>query len=139
MKKKACALTFAAVFAISIFSGAVALANNCGNTAMNWSFTAAGQTYSTGGRSKTDTTSSWMHCKTTSVSGYSYQARVIARKAVSGTGYDVGSPTYTFSAGQTKYMVNYVREKGYSIAAILATATRNGTCAVTTDWSPDSI
>ena len=57
-------------------------------------------------REKLDYTSSYMKC-TSAPSGHSYTARVAATNELYfGVLDGVGSPTYTFSKGTTRYMIN---------------------------------
>lgn len=96
----------------------------------------------TAARAKQDYTSSYMKCKSLS-NNYSYNATVYAVNpngtTWTNTYYAVGSPSYTFRQGTTKYMINYVKEKGYSSACIRADQNFDGTATATGVWSPDSI
>jgi len=54
-------------------------------------------------------------------------------------GIDVGSKKYVFLAGSERWMVNYVKEKGYSYARIEGMPNQNGYYKVSGVWSPDSV
>lgn len=89
-------------------------------------------------RVKRDYTSSYMSCK--SSNGRSYTAEVMGAKSKTDEwAYDVGSPAYRFSEGYTYYMTNYVKEKKYTYATIMATPNSSGHFVATGYWSPDSI
>lgn len=89
-------------------------------------------------RPKLDYSSSYMSC--TASSGLTYTAWVSAATSNSDVFVaNVGSPTYKFYAGYTTYMINYVRENGYSHAAIEARPDSAGSYTAEGLWSPDSI
>lgn len=92
-------------------------------------------------RLKMDDTSSYMKCNSISKSGYSYTAWVMAAKLDDHPefGIDVGSKKYVFYAGSERWMVNYVKEKGYSYARIEGWPNYNGIYRVSGVWSPDSV
>ena len=90
------------------------------------------------GVDRRDYTSSYMSCK--SSNGRSYTVEVMGAKSKTDEwAYDVGSPAYRFSEGYTYYMTNYVKEKKYTYATIMATPNSSGHFAATGYWSPDSI
>lgn len=114
-------------------------AGNYGDTTFKFNFSSyqpyAG--WNTSFRSKLDNTSSYMKCTSTP---YSYNARVMGGASTSATlGINVGSPTYRFSAGTTRFMVNYVRENNLSAACINATPSVSYSYSASGVWSPDSI
>lgn len=89
-------------------------------------------------REKKDYTSSYMKCTEVSKTNYSYTAWVVAADN-SELGIDVGSKKYVFLAGSERWMVNYVKEKGYSKARIEGIPNQNGSYRVKGKWSPDSV
>lgn len=89
-------------------------------------------------RAKQDYTSSYMKCTYVSKTNYSYTAWVVAADN-SEFGIDVGSKKYVFLAGSERWMVNYVKEKGYSYARIEGMPNQNGYYKVSGVWSPDSV
>lgn len=89
-------------------------------------------------RNKMDYTSSYMTCH--AASGRSYSASVMAGKTQSDTyRISVGSPWYTFYAGTTIFMINYVKESSYNYASIQAKPSTSGSYTASGLWSPDSI
>jgi hypothetical protein len=134
MKKKIFALALGAMLALSVVAPSLAFAGNYTDTAYQFNFSNGGS-WLTASRAKQDDTSSYMKC--TSAAGRSYNATVVARSG--STAYAVGSPSYGFFAGTERYLVNYVKERGYSYASILATPTSTASFAASGLWSPDSI
>lgn len=119
-----------------ILAGGVipSFANNHSDTKFSFS---GPDVNSTGGRAKQDASSSYLHCNYMP-SGYEACATVVASTS-RGEKY-VGSPVRGFKNGTTLYLINYVKEKGYSAAAINSNQTlgsKNYTSRGV--WSPDSI
>ncbi len=105
-----------------------------------FSFTFENMQARTSTRSKLDSTSSYMYCQTMP-SGRSYTAHVVALSSKNSKKYiDVSrGHTYKFVKGRRHKMVNFVRESGFSYAAIAANPDYANKFSATGVWSPDSI
>lgn len=137
--KRIMTLGMLGMFLFSIFAINTKAAGNYTDTTYKYQFSDytpyAG--WNTECREKRDYTSSYMKCNQSS--GRTYTAWVCAGNTSSEFPIEVGSPKYTFSAGTTRYMVNYVKERGYNYARIQAWPSGNGYYYVEGLWSPDSI
>lgn len=135
MKKKFIAFALCLMMAIPVVGVGAAYAGNYTDTAFQFDFRNGGS-WVTASRAKQDYTSSYMKC-TRSGGGLSYKATAVARSG-SSIIY-VGSPTYSFTTGTTRYLVNYVKESGYNYASIYATPNSSAAYTAIGLWSPDSI
>lgn len=144
MKKRKILLTLAGILVLSMntFGITSSAAGNYKDTTYRFDFSNDVPSYLgwvTEPRQKLDYTSSYMKCKS-APSGHSYTAFVGACNSVDDPyRYGVGSPSYTFVQGTTRYMINYVKEKGYNYACIRGEANDYATWTASGLWSPDSI
>lgn len=144
MKKRKILLTLAGilVFSMNVFGTTSSAAGNYHDTTFAFSFSNYSPSYLgwvTTPREKLDYTSSYMKCKS-ATSGHSYVAFVGACRSIDDPyRYEVGSPSYTFVQGTTRYMINYVKERGYDYACIKAEPNDYATWNASGVWSPDSI
>ncbi len=133
------------MIALMVFMGVMTQTYAAGNykdTKFKFSFTAyspyMGQMTET--RAKKDKTSSYMKCEKAS---HSYDAEVYAVNPKGKMAIEyyvpVNSPVYIMKKGDAKYLVNYVREKGYKNACIRVDGRYAGKYTVSGLWSPDSI
>jgi hypothetical protein len=137
MRKRLVGLALCLALTASMMGSAFAYASY-ENSDFNFTFDGTLQNTST--RPKDDYTSSWMQVQSIT-SGKQYIASAQARSSwSSGSNVDVGSPAYTFGSGTTRYMVNYIKESGYSLAGIRAAQYYSDpTFYASGVWSPDSI
>ena len=140
MKKKLATMALAATLAVSVLGTNPVWAaknNNHSDTTYTYNFSehCPYQGWHTSPRKKLDDTSSYMKCKKTT---YGYTGTV---KGSNGDNYEkeVNSPSYYFKSGTTKFMINYVYEKGYPYAVINAAPDVQTYFTATGVWSPDSI
>lgn len=129
--KKTAMLFIMVVIMLGIFI-TPAMANNSSDTSFTFTFSNSG-TYHTGIRKKTDDSSMYMYCQSTSVAGASYTAYAYSNEGSCASNY------YRFTAGTAHYIGNYAYENGFAYAGIAAY--RNTTYAFTAKglWSPDSV
>lgn len=120
---------------IFLFAFMSVSANNCGDTTFRFMFFS--DHYYTELRGKTDTSSSYMSCNSTP---YSYRAHVYT---TSGSGNIIDCSYghyYVFNTGTTRYLINNVKENGYTSSGIMGTRLYYGTAYSSTGlWSPDSV
>ena len=91
-------------------------------------------------RQKTDASSVYLKCKSSSREGGTYNAKVYAAKTETSKKDDLSAGhTYKVGAGQTKRMINKVNEKGYLYACIQATRNYMYSSIFKNVWSPDSV
>lgn len=132
--KRAAAMLMAA----TIVTGTVpAMAGNIDDT--GYSFTFRNATNFTEMREKNDDTSMYMSCQSVSRAGVSYTAHAVGSATVGGTKNDCSAGVYTFYAGTTRYIANYVNEWGYRYGGIAAAPNYSYAYTASGVWSPDSV
>lgn len=133
MKRKTKLLNSVAIlFVVGTVSIVSVNAANNGDTGYTYNFSALDQ-YKTDFRLKEDKSSVYMYCQSASSA---YRARVYGGNA-NGHAIDCSNGyQYRFVAGTKRFMYNYVKEWGYSRAAVFATI---GNGVANGVWSPDSI
>ena len=92
-------------------------------------------------RGKWDYTSSYMK-NTAIMTGTRYNAVSVGRmSALPGENWNsYGAPSYTFTSGTTRYMINYVKENGCGYCSILTNSVPGyGSYTASGWWSPDSV
>lgn len=136
--KKVMIGTFCAVAVASNFSVFTNASGNWGDTSFKFNF--QGKTLYTAMRAKFDDTSSYMKCDSI-VPARSYVAYVVGGKNDTDISHiDMsGGHRYTFTAGTTYKMINYVHENGYTYAGIASKPNYTTAFTATGVWSPDSI
>lgn len=146
MRKKILSITLCVLLACSLFAVNVS-AGNIEDSFQKLTLSTSKTSYTDTTRPKYDTTSAYQRC--TDSSGLPYYSYVFGLKA-NGSRYDASrGNVYTFRAGTTYYMRNFVRENynsdsyTYSNHAGMACAP-TGTGGITSFvvkfyWSPDSV
>ncbi len=137
--KKVVALIVVGLLALPISAGSVQAAGNYHDTSFSFSYQGDGSDVYTAARSKYDYTSMWMDYRSGNTGFY---ADPFGTSSTSSTG--VWSPykgmQYHFSAGQSNYVKNTVKEKGYPYARFrFFTDKHSGLIQMSGYWSPDSI
>ena len=119
--------------------GGVVWANNCTDTEVRMSFNEAEGEYLhyTSGRMKQDTSCGYIEGIESS-NGYSFNATLVG---VDETGYceDFELIDYDVNPGDEIWMYNYVKENGYSYAAVKCESNTGSEYSVKFLWSPDSV
>lgn len=147
MRKKILSITLCVLLACSLFAVNTGAAGNIKDSYQELKVSTSYTSYTSIDRPKYDTTSAYQRC--VSSSGLSYYSYVYGVRK-NGTRYDAsGGNIYTFRAGTTYYMTNFVRENynkypsTYTNNAGMACAP-TGTGGITSFsigfyWSPDSV
>ncbi|MEE1077622.1 MAG: DUF2712 domain-containing protein [Agathobacter sp.] len=141
MKKILAVLTFVICVmfcCISLGKQGVLAAGNYKDTSYSFSF--QNRALYTQARSKNDYTSSYMKC-TSCTSNTSYTAHVVATTSIFSNDYVDASRghVYCFTTGTTYKMLNWVKEDGFSYAAIQGNPNYGYNFSASGYWSPDSI
>jgi hypothetical protein len=121
-KERITALVLAFMLAVPIvvpLGATAAFANNSIDTIFTFNFGNGGP-WTTQTRYKEDYSSSWIYCTNGSASFNYCQVSVFARERENGPSTNVGSPWVTLHVGESRYLINYVRERGYRWAFGLA-------------------
>ncbi len=135
MKKKILALSLISLIIMLYASVSMVNANNSSDTRFRFMFFS--DMYNTELRPKTDTTSSYMSCESTP---YSYRAHVYTFDGAGNTVDCSYGHYYVFNAGTTRYLINNVKENGYSSSGIMGKRLYYGVAYSATGlWSPDSV
>ena len=91
-------------------------------------------------RMKTDSSSVYLKCTKSSRKGAQYNAKVYGASTKNAKKKNLSNGhTYTLKAGEYKYMINEVSERGYAYAWIRASRNYMYSCTFSNLWSPDSI
>ena len=129
-------------------------ANNYHDTKYVGSVSGNGTRWTTSARKKTDDTYSYQYCASTTrryqswVYG-SYKSNISSelknlhngtiKKDLRNPKTRKLTPTYWFSSGTSRYMINYVKENNLPYAGMMFMTGDNGGGYATVWWSPDSI
>lgn len=116
----------------------VASANNCKDTDVTWNIVNGNNSYTALLRQKTDTTYSYQRCINTP---YAYQSWVYGYNDNTGVmNLDLShGHHYTFNSGTVYWMLNWVKEEGYTHAGMAANSKSGQNFIATAVWSPDSV
>lgn len=123
----------------SVAGNASVFASNYQDTSFGFNFDNS-QLY-TAARAKTDYTSMYMKCNSIT-KNTSYTAHAVGANSRTATTWIDCSRgnTYTFkSAGETHFMLNWVKENGYPYAKIAANPDYGYKFSASGLWSPDSV
>lgn len=136
MKKKIFSIVLCSMFLLSMDFMPVS-ASNHSDTPLTWNFSNGGGRQTATQRRKDNTTSVYQKCTSTK---YSYTSYVIGAKTSTGAVTNAsGGNSYVFNSGTVRYMINYVKEWGYSYAGLNARPSNSYTYNAAILWSPDSI
>lgn len=81
----------------------------------------------------------YMSCQDISSTGASYTAHAVGSRTSNGPKVNCAAGTYTFYAGTTSYIANYVKERGYEYGGIAGAPNYSFTYTAKGVWSPDSV
>lgn len=136
---------FSIILSMGMFSTS---ANNSSDTNGVYSVGGYAWTWTDAARLKTDYTSSYQKCVSSNVTYYSwvYASNLSYPKTLQDllshpTNPSNGkiTPSYAFSTGVTRYMVNYVKENKYDKAGMMFWTGSTTTGKTHIYWSPDSV
>ena len=120
--------------------GGVVWANNCTDTEVRMSFNEAEGEYLhyTSGRMKQDTSCGYIKGESSS-NGYSFNASLVGSDRYSNYYEDFDLIDYDVFPSDEIWMYNYVKENGYSYAAVKCESNTGDDYSVGFLWSPDSV
>ena len=120
--------------------GVVVWANNCTDTEVRMSFNEAEGEYLhyTSGRMKQDTSCGYIKGESSS-NGYSFNASLVGSDRYSNYYEDFDLIDYDVFPSDEIWMYNYVKENGYSYAAVKCESNTGSEYSVKFLWSPDSV
>ncbi len=135
LRKSIIGIIFAGAL-IAIIVPAISTNAYAGNHQDTWysSYCAPHNVSCTDARDKLDDTSSWNNCR----GGANHTVEIAATPSYWDVKF-IGSPIYPWWNGRKGYLINYVRESGYSRALLWFNNRSNYATTISGLWSPDSI